>query len=182
MAVYQSPTAAQTTFTGLGSRTAPQTNFLGINSYVKNLNTNTIIPFNSVPPSITESLTNVVNQATIPGRSDPLFYYSNSGPRSVSFTLSIIDDITPNGIIALANNIRALSYPVYTGYVVSSPKCFLRVGKFLSLIGFLENLEINWQPTPIRDNSYHYADFSFTFSQAVPFPFDANQVEQGVLN
>lgn len=180
MAIYQSPSAAQTSFVGY-RRVAPKTNALGVNSYVKNLNTNTVTPFVSVPPSITESLGNTVNQSQIPGRSDPLFYYSNSGPRNITFTLSIIDDITPNGIIDTANRLRALAYPKYTGYVVSSPKCFLRVGKFISLLGFLENLEINWQPLPIRDNTYHYADFSFTFSQAVPFPFDASQVEQGVL-
>lgn len=156
-------------------------NNMNINSFIKNLVTGTQIGFMSVPSSVQETLNVVMNQITIQGRSDPVFFYSSSGPRSLTFTLSVFDDLTPNGIVPTANSIRALAYPAYNGYAIEAPKVYIRLGKFLSMFGYTESIMINWQPTPIADQTYQYADITFTLNQTVIIPYSASLVEQGVL-
>lgn len=181
--VVNSQTAANQANNGNGRRTngSPYSN-IGINSYVRNLTTGMYVKFNTVPDIISESISSVFNSQTINGRSDPLFYYSNSGPRNISFTLPIIDDYTPFGIVYTINQLKALAYPRYVGYVVEPPKCYLKIGNFLRLTGYLENINVDWQSSPTREGVYQYADVAFTFTQAVQLPFDAVQVEQGATS
>lgn len=157
-------------------------NALNISCYIVNLLTGTRIPFVSMPDTVQETLNTIMNQVPIQGRSDPLFYYSSSGPRSVTFTIPIYDDLTPYGIVPMIDSIRALVYPSYTGYVVNPPRVYLSLGRFVSLIGFTENVGVEWFPTPINDSTFQYANVSFTFSQATIMPYDALQVQQGVLS
>lgn len=155
---------------------------LGLQCYIVNLLTNTTVVFNSTPDSIQESISMVMNQISIQGRSDPLFYYSSTGPRSVTFTLPVFDELTPSGIVPFVNNVRAIMYPTYSGYVINSPKIYMKLGNFISILGFCENLAVDWQPTPINDSTFQYADVTFTFNQATIFPYDAYQVQQGALS
>lgn len=168
---------------GAGRRTKGSPNIaMGINCYIMNLNTGMKVNFITTPQTITESLSANFGQQTIPGRSDPLFYYTNSGPRNVTFTMTIVDDYTPYGIVYTVNQLKAMVYPHYVGMTIHPPRCYLSIGRFLTLTGFLQNIEVTWQSTPIREQIYQYADVAFTFTQAVQVPYSDVQVEQGATS
>nr|DAY14360.1 MAG TPA: putative peptidoglycan binding domain protein [Caudoviricetes sp.] len=132
--------------------------------YIINLNTDTKIEFNiETPEEITDSSTANFTDQTVRGRSSPFKAYENSGPRSISFSVILVDDYRHGGLVNTVNALRALVYPHNDAYIIA-PQCLLRIGDFLNIKCVPSDISVTWRK-PYREGIYTVAEVSITVSE-----------------
>lgn len=150
-----------------------------IQCVVMNNVTGSYVSFNMPPESLSESLSNSYDDNSIRGRSSPIRGYSNSGPRSISFTLSLFQDYCPSGLKQTEDFLRALCYPSYSGSVVPPSATFI-LGNTITLIGTVDSVSLDHKP-PIKDGYYSLVDASISMTEVEAQTTDAKAVEGGGL-
>lgn len=103
--------------------------------------------------------------------------YMNTGPRSMSFVLSLHDDLLPLGIMDSVTFIEALLYPKYESGAALDPRAYVRLGKF-KLRGVCTSCNITWLK-PLREGHYIRCDVSLAFEATTNLSPDCMQVREG---
>lgn len=146
-----------------------------IECYVINRLTGTKIVFGISPDEVTESNSAQFDDADIRGRSSPFKQYSQTGPRSVSFTIQLYADYCPMGIVQTVNAVKALVYPRYTD-VIEAPHAYFKIGKFMALDGVVNSVSVSWRK-PFRDGYYLFADVSIDMDEVRSVAQSVEEVE-----
>jgi len=155
-----------------------------IQMIVVNIITGTVIEIYLTPESISENYQALFTGISIMGRSSPLQGYGGGGPKNVSFSVVVHDDLCPEGILTAVNKFKALPYPEYDAAVIP-PNCYVRIGDFIKLFGFCESVGVSWSP-PYRKQKrdgkmvYMQANVDLSFTNCVQAPFSASSVEAGI--
>lgn len=149
-----------------------------LDMYIVNLRTGTVMDFIIIPDGpISESLGVTWGSQQIPGSTRTYYGYDNTGPRSVNFSVRLHDDYCKFGIKQSVQNLKALAYPEYDGYVYP-PECYVRIGNFLRFKGLCDSVSLSWE-RPIRNNQYLVADLSLSFQVVHNLVYSAFDVEGG---
>lgn len=146
-----------------------------IECYVLNRLTGTKIIFGISPDEVSESNSAQFDDADVRGRSSPFKQYSQSGPRSVSFTVTLYADYCPMGIVQTVSAVKALVYPKYTD-VIEAPHAYFKIGKFMALDGVVNSVSVSWRK-PFRDGYYLFADVSIDMDEVRSVAQSAEEVE-----
>ena len=152
-----------------------------LDCYVYNLLTKTKIEFTTTPESVSDSGVANFEAVDIKGRSGPYQGYNNSGPRQVSVGFKLHQDLLGQSvsIVTVSNQLRALTYPLYQGGQVSTPKAFLRIGDNIGIKCIIPNVSVNWLH-PVRDGKFIHCDVQLEAIECIPDPaWDAQGVERG---
>lgn len=157
--------------------------------YFYHLDTYCVLP--QFPESINDSTSVNFNSSEILGRSAPIYTFSSSGPRSVTFTFNLHRellsniDITPNSfglednekiIEELVNTIQAAALPKYTSTskMINPPIVAVRIGDQIYIKGVISGSVSVTYSLPIVDNKYSRCEISFTVNEIDPY--DAESV------
>lgn len=143
--------------------------------YIINLVTGTRIEFDITPDSIDDSNSASFDAQSIRGRSSPYQGYSESGPRTVSYSVTLHHDLCKDGLLNTVNKLKALTYPEYGG-ILQLPQCLVRIGDMIHCKAIVGDVGVSWQK-PIRDGIYLVADISLSFTEVVDTPYGANEIE-----
>ena len=111
----------------------------------------------------------------IRGRSSPFKGYSSSGPREVSFSISLCQDYCKEGLLKTVNRLSALTYPHNESYV-KPPKCKIVIGKFINITGVITAVGVEWRK-PYKEGIYSFADVSISASEVVDKSQSDNEIE-----
>lgn len=149
--------------------------------YIVNLLTGSQIAIRIIPEEVSDSTSSQWEEVVPRGRSNPIYGYSSSGPRTVSYTIQLHDDYLPDGILTTVNQLRALTYPAYSGGSISPPKCLVRVGGNIKFTGICKEVSVTWQK-PLRDGYYINAEVSLTFDEVCNTAKGSSEVAQGDFN
>lgn len=149
-----------------------------ITATIVNLTTGKVIEMTHIPEELEDSNSASFSEVNIQGRSAPVLGYDGSGPRMIRFTLQLHDDYCPQGIKQEVQNLKALTYPKYSGSRIEPPRCYVRIGNFLRMTGVCDDVSVNWKK-PYRDGVFVYADVSLSFKAALEMPLSANDVQWG---
>lgn len=144
--------------------------------YIVNLNTNTTITFGTEPDQIEDSKSTQYEDEQTIGRSSPFKGYQGSGPRSVSFTITIVADYCPDGLVTTCNRMKALCYPHKSSHIVG-PKALFVLGSFFKVVGTPKDVNVIYKK-PYRDGMYTLADVSFSLDEVEDQTRFASEVEQ----
>lgn len=138
-----------------------------ISSYIINLNSGEAIPLVTAPNSLSEGISNSLNEQDILARSAPIITYTGTGSRQVSMTLKVHEDILPRGydINSYVNAMKALAYPMYNNNIVSPPNVKLFVGSSLNIIGMCSSVNVTWETTTFRDNKIIIASIEVSIKE-----------------
>lgn len=152
-----------------------------ITFYIINLLTNDKIVVDLIPEEVSDATQGQYDEVVPRGRSNPIYGYSTSGPRTVSFTVQLHDDYCPGNhgsIVNYVNRLRALAYPAYNGGSISSPKCLVRVGDMINFTGVCKEVSVTWKK-PYRDGFYLNAEVSLSFDEVQSIAKSSSQVAKG---
>lgn len=143
------------------------------------------IDLDLLPESIDDSYSANFHTQSFQGRSSPVIGYGDGGPREVSFSLQIHDDlISQNGsdIVDIVNQLKSLSYPEYERKVIP-PKIYLRMGDMVSIVGVCTNVGVSWEKpygeTTKGRIAYKKAEVSLSFQEVIQIPQSASGVVEG---
>lgn len=135
-----------------------------LDCYVQNLNTGKTTKFEISPETVSDAVVaNFEDQAT-KSRTSPFKAYANSGPREISFTIELFDDYCELGILKTVRRFQALTVPTKSGGYVHEPRCKVKIGKFIDIIGVCTSVSVEWAK-PYKDEVYSKADVSFSFNE-----------------
>lgn len=142
--------------------------------YVINSVTGGTIEFDVEPDEITDTTSAQFDPQDIRGRSSPFQGYNGSGPRTVSFELTLHQDLCKDGLLNTINHLKSLAYPGYGG-VLTAPKCIVRLGEMVHMKAIINDVGVVWQK-PYRDKCYLLATVSLNFTEVVDTPFSASDI------
>jgi hypothetical protein len=149
-----------------------------ITATIVNLTTGKIINLTHIPEELEDSNGASFSEVNIQGRSAPVLGYDGGGPRTVRFSIQLHDDYCPEGIKQAVQDLKALTYPLYSGSKITPPRCYVRIGNILRITGVCDDVSVNWKK-PYRDGVFVYADVSVSFKAAMEVPLSANDVQWG---
>ena len=132
-----------------------------------------VIPFDTMPSTITDTKQSVWQDTAIIARSAPLKTYQFSGARTISFALDFFVSIeandTADGLTDLdaltimkgkLNQLRGLVYPSTSTTVVRPRKCILRIGDAFGMLAFCKQVSIIYRgdsPWNLNPTMAHHA-------------------------
>lgn len=169
--------------------------FTLIDNYIYLYNVDKFILLPTYPESISDSLPASFSQTTPLSRSAPIFAYSNSGPRSVSVSLSLhrdmmsqinygVSNINLNEIElgddyvdTLVKHLQAIALPKYASAtkMVNPPMIALRFGNEIYIKGVVNGgINVTYSGPLLPNNKYALVDISFTVYEVDPY--DAESV------
>lgn len=172
--------------------------FQPIDNYIYLYHTNTLIILPGYPQTLSDNTSIRFNSSTSLGRSAPIYSYQNSGPRSISVTLSIHrealnlmnytnsnsdlkaffnpeDDYTD----VIIRQLQAAALPVYAGSekMVDPPMVACRFGNDIYIKGVLVNsVGVSYGLPVLRNNKLAKIDISFTVEEVDAY--DAMMISQ----
>ena len=150
-----------------------------VDCFVKNLVTGTVVKFDNMPSDLSDSYAANFEPAAIRGRSTAIQGYDNTEPRTVSFSTTISEDLTEEGVLTKVARLRALEYPGYTS-VVEPPRCYLKLGNAVRGIFICTSVDVNYPDNaPVRDNYYLIAEVSMSFTETNDYARSASEIEEG---
>ena len=150
-----------------------------VDCFVKNLVTGTVVNFDNMPNDLSDSYAANFEPAAIRGRSTAIQGYDNTEPRTVSFSTTISEDLTEEGVLTKVARLRALEYPGYTS-VVEPPRCYLKLGNAVRGIFICTSVDVNYPDNaPVRDNYYLIAEVSMSFTETNDYARSASEIEEG---
>jgi len=141
------------------------------------------IKFQYMPESIGENKSANWQYIDILGRSEPIRFYSSSGPRSINLCLTFhalssrIDDVELK-----IRFLRSLVYPDYqasksTNTPFPPPVILLKIGEWLKMRSIVTNISVNrsgpWEPDTLYPTC---AEVSLDIQELNVDPFDATDV------
>lgn len=142
--------------------------------YIINTVTGGTIEFDCEPDEISDTVSAQFDPQEIRGRSSPYQGYNSSGPRTLSFSLILHDDLCKEGILNTINRLKSLVYPGYGG-VLSTPACLVRIGDMIHMKAIVSDVGVSWQK-PYRNGVYLLAEVSLTLSEVVDTPHSASDI------
>ena len=145
--------------------------------YITNLVTGTTIEIDVSPTGFSESNKSNFDGQEIRGRSNVLFGYNSTGPKTASLSVTLIDDYCYYGLANTINFLKALMYPTYTGGFTTPPVAHVRYGKMLSMRCFA-SVEITYVGP--KRNGYHIAaEVSISLTEIRDGSLPAQAIETG---
>lgn len=148
-----------------------------IECYIINLNSMKKIVFGlETPEEVSDDISANFDDISVKGRSSPFKSFINTGPRTISFTISLSADYCSEGIVNVVDNLRALCYPYKSG-TVKAPKCFFKLGTFMSVTAVPQSVGVTWKK-PYKDGIYTLADVSISISEVEAATVFASEVER----
>lgn len=155
-------------------------NRVAVDCFVKNLVTGTIVKFDNMPSDLSDSYSANFEPTSIRGRSTAIQGYDSTEPRTISFSTTISEDLTDEGVLTKVSRLRALEYPGYSS-VVEPPKCYLKLGNAVRGIFICMSVDVSYPDNaPVRDNYYLIAEVSLSFTEANDYSWSAAEIEEGV--
>lgn len=142
--------------------------------YIINLLTGGKIEFECEPEEISDANSAQFDPQDVRGRSSPYQGYSSSGPRTISFSVMLHDDLCKEGILNTVNHLRSLTYPNYGG-VLTPPKCLVRVGDMIHCNAIVNDVSVSWQK-PYRNGTYVAAEVSLNLTEVVDTPYSSSEI------
>lgn len=133
-----------------------------LSCYIINKITEETIIFNAYPTELNESFSAGFDSQSIMGRSSPYFTYSGNEARSISYSLTLQEDICPN-MRAVVDRLKALVYPKYAGSLVQPPYCYLKFGDMVSCYAIVDGVDFSWGET-VLSGSTHFSQVEVSFS------------------
>ena len=142
--------------------------------YIINTLTGGKIEFECEPEEISDTNSNQFDPQDIRVRSSPFQGYSSSGPRTISFSVMLHDDLCKEGILNTVNHLRSLTYPSYGGVLIP-PKCLVRIGDMIHCNAIVNDISVTWQK-PYRSGTYVAAEVSINLTEVVDTPYSASEI------
>lgn len=131
--------------------------------YVSNLNTNETVTFNvEIPDQISDSYSAEYEDQSTRGRSSPFKSYVSSGPRSISFSVTLSLDYRrdlKSTVDCLRDMLKAAK-----GTVIRPPKVRVRIGDVLNIYAVPSSFECTWSGG-YKDSMYRVCECSFSFDE-----------------
>lgn len=150
------------------------------------------------PEAISDTLASNFGQTNALSRTAPVFTYQNSGPRTVSVSLSLhrdmMDDVNRNVsnlkddvidfsgndyIDVLINYLQSVALPRYRNYSSGSksvipPMVAVRFGNELFIKGVVTSgITVTYKKPILSNNKYALVDIQFTVSETDPYDADS---------
>lgn len=145
--------------------------------YITNLVTGTTMEIDSAPTSFSETNKANFDGQEIRGRSNVLFGFTSTGPRTANLAFSLVDDYCYYGLENTLKFLKALMYPTYTGGFVTPPSVHVRYGKMLSMRCFV-SVDITYSGP--KRNGYHIAaDITMSLTEIRDGSLPAQIIETG---
>lgn len=132
------------------------------------------IEFECEPEEISDNSSAQYDSQEVRGRSSPYQGYSHSGPREINFSVVLHDDLCKNGILATVNRLRSLTYPGYSG-ILLTPASVIRIGDMIHCNAVVTNVSVNWQK-PFRDGVYVTATVDISATEVVDTAHSASDI------
>jgi hypothetical protein len=143
-----------------------------VNCFVRNLITNETITFKAPPESISESYSASFDATEVRGRSAPYYGYSGNEARTVSYSVTLLEDVLGTDYMSTINKLRALVYPKYYGSLVVPPSCKIKLGDMVKAhstnVFIVNSVGVEWSGTILEgSNHYSQAEISFDLTEVV---------------
>lgn len=170
-----------------------------VTNYIYLYHTDKFIIIPEYPDNITDNMGSTFNQTTALSRSAPIFTYSNSGPRTVTFNLELHRDMvndlnitagntnlksnvisqTDDYVDTLIKELQSIALPRYNvnNRAVIPPRVAVRFGNELFISGVVTSTISCVYNKPILSNG-KYAKVSIGFTVSEYDPYDATLVSQ----
>lgn len=162
-------------------------------NYIYMYHTDEVIYLPTYPESITDTLQSNFQQTTALSRSAPVFSYSNSGPRSMTFQFELhrdlLDSVNANGLSnatlevgedyvnALIRKIQAIALPRYVeaSKSVIPPMVAIRIGAgediFIKGV-VIGGVTVAYAPPMLANGQYALVTIGFTVYEVDPYDAD----------
>lgn len=144
------------------------------------------IPIVLSPTGINESISVSYDQQTSPGRSAPVISYTNTGARTLSFTMRVSSDTLPSDygkdVNSYVSNLKAMLYPDYSSKtgIIRSPHCLVVIGN-LKIDGVCTSFGAAYQEIYRSNGQFAYVDVDLSFMEVLKTaPGNVNIIEQSV--
>lgn len=165
-----------------------------IDNYIYLYHTDTLLVIPTYPENMQDSTQIGYNSDTPLGRTAPIFAYSNSGPRTISFNFQLHRDMmqqanqgSSNAILKAGDDyvdefikqIQAAVLPTYaaSSKMIDPPMVAIRMSNDVFIKGVITGqIGIDYQLPLNRDNHYMVIGINFTVTEVDPY--DAYQVAQ----
>lgn len=134
--------------------------------YIINTLNSKTIKFNCEPDEVSDSVAAVFSAQDVRGRSSQYQGYDHTNSRTISFTVTLHDDLCEKGVLNTANHLKSLSYPDYNGGLVVAPKVYIHIGDMIRAYAVITNVSVSWKK-PYRNNVYVEADVSIEATEVV---------------
>lgn len=140
-----------------------------VTNYIRNNITDEIIKFQTLPEDISESYAASFDSTEIRGRSAPYFGYAGSEARSVTYSITLSEDILGDDYMNIIKKLKALVYPKYSGSLVIPPYCTIKLGDMINyMYAIVNSVSVSWSGTIIEDKQhYSKADVSLDLTQII---------------
>ena len=170
-----------------------------VTNYIYLYHTDKFIIIPEYPDNITDNMGSTFNQTTALSRSAPVFTYSNSGPRTVTFNLELHRDMvndlnitagntnlksnvvsqTDDYVDTLIKELQSIALPRYNvnNRAVIPPRVAVRFGNELFISGVVNTTVQCTYSKPILSNG-KYAKVTISFAVSEYDPYDATSVSQ----
>lgn len=134
------------------------------------------IEFECEPDDISDSSAGAsYSSSSVQGRSAPYIGYENNESRSVSFSVTLHDDLCKEGIINTVNRLKSLTYPEYKDGVITPPKVLIHIGNNIKGYFVINSVSVGWKK-PYREETYIVADVSIDATEVVDIAYSAKDI------
>lgn len=125
-----------------------------ITNYIINNITGDKIVFKTLPEDISESYAASFDSTEVRGRSAPYFGYAGSEARSVTYSITLSEDILGDEYMNIIGKLKALVYPKYSGSLVIPPYCTIKLGDMIDyMYAVVNSVSVSWSGTILSDNT-----------------------------
>ena len=141
------------------------------------------------PDKVSDQMNSSFQENSALGRSAPVYTFSNSGPRTINFTLSFHRDMfeeMPTNVVprdgedkaeSFIHAIQAIAVPKYnlTNKAIEPPIVAIRLGREVFIKGIVSGgVNVTYGKPILSNEKYAVIDISFTVSEVDPY--DASTV------
>lgn len=131
--------------------------------YIVNKNTGATVSFDvEIPETVNDSYVTNFQQQGTKGRSSPFKAYQNSGPRSITFTVTMALDLRRD-LKETVDTLRDMLKPAKSSYIVA-PRVRVRIGDVLNIEAVPTSFSVNWREG-YKNNVYRVCDCEFAFDE-----------------
>lgn len=143
-----------------------------VTCFVRNMLTQDIIYFKAPPDSISETFSASFDPTEVRGRSAPYYGYAGNDARSVSYSVTLLEDVLGDAYMSTINKLRALVYPEYSGSLVIPPCCKIQLGDMVKAsstnVFIVNSVGVEWSGVFLEgSNHYSQAEISFDLTEVV---------------
>jgi hypothetical protein len=170
-----------------------------IANYIYLYHTEEFLILPTYPDQITDSMQSTFGSTNALSRSAPVFSFSNSGPRTVTISLSLhrdmlddmnlnvsnfkIEDLNDDYVDTLIKKLQSIALPRYLAgsKTVSPPIVAIRFGDEIFIKGVVTsgiNVTYNKPIIVVNGNESKYAQVSMSFSISEVDPYDSDSVSR----